>query len=282
MVNDENHDQSAPALTKLVFPSANAISKLQTLVWFAARPVMYRELLRRVVSTRVRTQRFGQDPFTESEAGLDWCRRNVVPLEQVLEGLGVPTKVDALAETRPLLWNNALRAFEACGGTMGGPAHVNLLYHLVRHKRPDRVVETGVAAGWSSLAMLLAMEDAGHGYLTSIDMPYPKRGNDSLVGCVVPSPLRLRWSLVRRPDRDALPVALRGHRVGLAHYDSDKSYEGRMFAYQQLWHALEPEGLLISDDIEGNTAFGDFARDIGVAPRVLEKSTGNFVGILVR
>ena len=88
---------------------------------------------------------------------------------------------------------------------MGGAGHVDLLYHVCLHKRPDRIVETGVAYGWSSLAILLALEENGRGALVSIDRPYPGLDNDAFVGCVVPAapPPEMEASEAARPGRAA-------------------------------------------------------------------------------
>ena len=259
-----------------------AKSKLETLAWFAARPSMYRELGRRILAVRVRTQRTLEVDRQARAEGGRWCAAEASTLQALLAELGLGPMPRPLAEEEPELWRAAQAAFEACHGSMGGPAHLELLRHLVASRRPARVIETGVAAGWSSLAVLSTMERAGVGHLTSVDMPYPKRKNEDLVGCVVPARLRHRWTLVRLPDRDALPQVLKGGPIGLAHYDSDKSEQGRTFAYEQLWGALEPGGILFSDDVEDNLAFRDFARRVGKKPWVIEKDAGNFAGLLVR
>ena len=73
---------------------------------------------------------------------------------------------------------------------MGGPGDINLLFDAVRLLNSKYVIETGVAYGWSSLAILTAMSRNGLGKLFSIDMPYPKVGNESFVGIVVPDRLK--------------------------------------------------------------------------------------------
>jgi predicted O-methyltransferase YrrM len=259
-----------------------ARSKLETVAWFVARPQLYRELGRRLVGLRIRTQRSLRTEAVERRAGMEWCVENRRPLVEILHELGVPAEVVPLAERHPEAWQRAEAEFLRCGGKMGGPAETALLHHLVLHKRPENVVETGVAAGWSSLSILTALESNGRGHLWSVDMPYPKRDAETLVGCVVPDALRERWTLFRLPDRDALPQIVRRTRVALAHYDSDKSYEGRIFGYRILFEALEPGGLLISDDIEDNLAFRDFAISVGREPWVVAKSADNFAGLLVR
>jgi hypothetical protein len=95
--------------------------------------------------------------------------------------------------------------------------------------------------------------------------------------------LRASWSLVRKSDRDAIGPALEElGGLDLAHYDSDKSYAGRSFAYPKLWAALPSGGVLMSDDVEDNMAFRDFASSVDRKPIVLEKKPGNFAGVLIK
>ena len=56
--------------------------------------------------------------------------------------------------------------------SLGGGGNFILLYFLTRKFKPKVVVETGVAAGWSSLAILRAFEKNGEGKLYSSDFPY--------------------------------------------------------------------------------------------------------------
>ena len=115
-----------------------------------------------------------------------------------------------------------------------------------------------MAFGWSSLALLLSLRNRPAARLASVDMPYPKINNDAYVGCIVPEDLRTRWTLLRYADREGLPKALQLlGALDLCHYDSDKRYRSRMWAYPLLWNALRPGGLLLSDDIGDNVAFRD-------------------------
>ena len=144
-----------------------------------------------------------------------------------------------------------------------------------------RAIETGVAYGWSSLAILDAMASNGDGRLISVDMPYPKMGNEDFVGIVVPDPLRSRWTLIRQPDRPGLEKAIDafGGRIDFCHYDSDKSWFGRAYAFPMLWEALEPGGVFISDDIQDNLFFAEFAGSKNL-PFAVTASEGKFVGLL--
>ena len=58
---------------------------------------------------------------------------------------------------------------------MGGASHIHLLYDCVRLSKAKKVVETGVAYGWSSLAILKALSLTNNGKLFSVDMPYQEK-----------------------------------------------------------------------------------------------------------
>lgn len=251
--------------------------KIQTLAWFLRRPSFWPHmvaLIARKLDGSARHEAFA----AEAES---WAAQRAVRVEDALRHVG------ALAEGQPfpegldpaLLAEGEARAAQS-GVPMGGPGDLDLLHRAIVATGAKRVLETGVAYGWSSLAALSALEKTG-GRLASVDMPYPKAGNEAFVGIAVPERLRPRWSLVRQPDRNGILRALEalGGGVDLVHYDSDKSYAGRSWAFPILWRALAPGGLLISDDIQDNFHFRDFAATLGL-PFAITESGGKFVGIV--
>lgn len=282
-MDDTTRDRPARGREGSVTRFASMKSKLDTLAWFAARPAMYREAVRRVVGGRFTTRASVAEASRQKESGRAWCESAVIDPERLCSELGLPAPIRSVREVEPR-WHEAVVRAESIPD-MGGPGHVDLLYHLCLHLPARSVVETGVAAGWSSLAILLAMDRLGSGRLVSIDMPYPKRGNEHLVGGAVPTELRARWKLVRRPDRDALePTLERLGPIDLAHYDSDKSPEGRAYAYPLLFAALRPGGILVSDDVEDNLVFRDFCASHGRRPWVFRKHEdgANYAGLVVK
>lgn len=254
---------------------------VRTFLWFLGQPPLYREMLRRLAWSAVtpRTRRSYRE--RQKLLSREWCAASVHNPDESSRELGLSGDLPSVAVLHPAAWKNAELAARTCPVRMGGPGAVDLLYHACLHLHAERVVETGVAYGWSSLAILLALEATQQGSLVSIDMPYVLRGNSRQVGCVVPDALRKRWTLVRRPDRDALPKVLQGMTpIDLAHYDSDKSERGRAFGYAMLWSALRPGGWLISDDIHDNLAFRLFSEQVSRKPVVLPGRDGSYVGIL--
>jgi methyltransferase family protein len=259
------------------------LNGVKTLLWFLKRPRLYPELARRTLRKLARDD--ASDEASRAEA-LDWYESLAVETEQALELVLGVRPVANFRERHQAELDAAEQRARACPVKMGGAGNLELLFHLCEGLAATRVIETGVAAGWSSLALLLALEPRPDARLVSVDMPYPLRDGDAFVGCVVPERLRARWSLLAWPDREGLPRALEQlPEIDLCHYDSDKSRAGRAFAYPRLWAALRPGGLFLSDDVGDDSGFRDFCRKLGRSPIVVRSAASDgakYVGILVK
>lgn len=148
--------------------------------------------------------------------------------------------------------------------SLGGGGFPALLYFLVRQRRPSRVVETGVAAGHSSRAILRALAANQHGHLWSSDLPYFTLNDaERLIGVLVESPLKSRWTLMTEGDRRCLPdIVSKAAPIDMLHYDSDKSREGRSFAWSLVAPHLSHDALVLFDDIQDNGHFRDLTRTV--------------------
>ena len=108
-----------------------------------------------------------------------------------------------------------------------------------------------------------------------------QKNNESDVGIVVPKRLRKNWVLIKKPDRPGIVNALEmcGGKIDLCHYDSDKSWWGRHYAYPILWNSLKPNGLFITDDIQDNLYFFEFVKNNSLKFAVIEFE-GKYVGLI--
>lgn len=258
--------------------------------WFVRRPRLYRELLRRAgrkLSGRSRRQADVHGSPTARREARNWCEQRALDTPSALRELTGQLPAEQFAVLFSEELQRAERAAELCPGRMGGPGNLDLIYRLAEHLNATRVIETGVAYGWSALAFLLSLQRRPGARLVSTDLPYVRRETDDCVGVVVPAPLRDQWTLLRHPDRDALPRALAiVPEIDICHYDSDKSYDGRAWAYRRLWGTLRDGGIFISDDIADNFAFRDFCDWVGREPviaRAAEQEPGvQYAGVLVK
>jgi predicted O-methyltransferase YrrM len=253
------------------------IEKLKTGLWYLRNPAFWRHGMALVVGklTNARRHALLRDQATA------WAAERAVSAEEALTRLGV---YDPATGAFPAIPDEVIREAEAnvrsARVQMGGPADLELLYAAVVLATPKAAIETGVAYGWSSAIILAAMESNGTGRLVSVDMPYAKRNNEPWVGVAVAERLRHRWRLIRKPDRGGIgeAIAASGGAIDLCHYDSDKSYPGRMYAYPRLWAALRPGGLFISDDIQDNFGFRDFCARNSIEFQVTS-SGGKYIGV---
>jgi predicted O-methyltransferase YrrM len=252
--------------------------KLSTVKWFLTHPQFLPQafhILKRRVLDRA-------DRFQEAEA-IQWCKENEQSVKAIFNKLGIEVYELDIRNKFKEYFEYADQQSEQTPVQMGGPGGLTTLFNLANHFKPLRLLETGVAYGWSSLAILLAVKDQRDASLISVDMPYVSMNNESFVGTVVRGDLKDKWTLIRKADRQGIPQALTAHSQTLdfIHYDSDKSHSGRSWAYPILWQALKSRGVFISDDIQDNTAFKEFCESIKKTP-LIHESDGKYVGILFK
>ena len=219
---------------------------------------------------------------TSTEA-TDWCKAKAISLHDALKKLLGDGNYEDISTLFPGEMKTAKATADSTPVKMGGEGATSFIYHLVKHSRAEKIIETGVAYGWSSLAILLAIKNKAAARLISNDMPYINMGNDDYVGCVVPEDLKDKWELQRLPDVNGIPLALKkfNQQIDLCHYDSVKSYIGRTWASPLLWKALTDGGYFVSDDINDNLAFSHFCKTVNREPVVI-KHLDKYVGVIVK
>jgi hypothetical protein len=133
----------------------------------------------------------------------------------------------------------------------GDPTLAEVLWHLVRHRRPRVIVETGVSRGITSRVILEALELNGDGHLWSIDLPPLEEPWRHLVGSAVPERLRHRWTYVRGTSKRRLrSVAERAGAIDLFVHDSLHTPENLRFEVTTVLPFLEPHAPIVIDDAE--------------------------------
>jgi SAM-dependent methyltransferase len=250
------------------------MKKIYIMFWFILRPKYWEHFIFKI------WQKFLKDydsPEYKAKA-LEWANLKAVTTEEALLNIGIKGKLFDLDKNIII---DAKKKASSSPIKMGGSAHLNLLYNSVRLLGAEKVLETGVAYGWSSLGILKALSENKRGNLYSVDMPYPTRNNDKYVGIVVPKNLRNFWVVIKKPDRPGIKEALKliDGKIDLCHYDSDKSWWGRAYAYSILWDALKPGGLFISDDIVDNLYFSYFVNSKSLNYAVINYK-GKFIGLI--
>ncbi len=205
----------------------------------------------------------------EAASAYRWAEKNCRPLTHFAESLE-PTLWLETERFAMDLENRHAAEFEHLRRTirLGGGADYRLLYFLTRLTRPEVVVETGVAAGWSSAAILRALQVNGSGRLWSSELVYSRPTIHAdyrpFVGMVVDEDLKDRWTLLLEGDRVNLPrIVTDCGPIDLFHFDSDKSFAGREFAFDVIRSRLAENAIVMFDDITDNLHFRRLARRPG-------------------
>jgi len=265
--------------------NSSVLRKTSTAFSYLSRPLTYPFLLRLI---KIKVLGGTTSLEKSSDKATAWCRKQAVTTAEgiyQLTGLRIEAQ-ESVRDRFESIFRSADAKVAACPQAMGGGGNLDLLFFLATHWQADYVLETGVAYGWSSLALLLALKKTPSAKLISTNLHYSEYEDDSYVGCVVPAELRERWVLLKKADKVAIPEALEMMpEVNLCHYDSDKTYAGRLWAYSLLWRSLSVGGCFISDDIGDNLAFAHFCKRVNQSPTVVKMPATEgekYIGILVK
>jgi predicted O-methyltransferase YrrM len=171
----------------------------------------------------------------------------------------------------PPLWRDVVESLRARGVKVGplsfhawndgDTGFVRAIWTLIRHLRPNIVIETGVAHGMTSRFILEALDRNAAGNLWSIDLPPVNPDTRKEVAVAVDKDsLRNRWSYVAGTSRRRLPALLSQlRRVDLFIHDSLHTARNVSFEMDLAWRYLSPGGAIVVDDIDINPAFKNFA-----------------------
>lgn len=162
-----------------------------------------------------------------------------------------------------------------------GASNIELIYEIIRDRKPKNILETGVAYGWSSYAILLAVLHNKFGKLISVDLPYPLINERKNIGILIPKKIKKNWSLILGRDTNGIKKALKkfNYKVDLFHYDSDKNYNAKLRNLLLVWQNINKNGVIICDDVNDNNAFFDFAEQTKKNFFVI-KTNNKYLGIL--
>lgn len=235
-------------------------------------PVMLGKVWRRMFDAK------GGHSRTET---LAWIESHRSSFEAYASACDAELWAEALANAR-LIEDRADEVLRNVEYELGGGGIYPLLYFIVRYMRPEVVVETGVAAGFSSYAFLLAIRHNGRGRLYSSDFPYFRLPNpERFVGIVVEDSLKRDWELYMDGDDKNLPIiAGKVERIDIFHYDSDKSYAGRQRALKIIETKLTEDGVILMDDIQDNSFFRDYIDERRPDSWRVFEFEGKYVGMI--
>ena len=165
---------------------------------------------------------------------------------------------------------------------LGGGGIYPILYFLTKLTKPKCIVETGVAAGFSSQMFLKAIAENGQGTLYSSDLVYFRlKDPQKYVGILVEDELKKNWKLFMEGDKiNITNIKKEVGSVDIFHYDSDKSYRGRVFALKQLEDLFHIGTVIIFDDIQDNSHFYDYIQEKQIKEYYIFEFENKYVGLI--
>jgi hypothetical protein len=144
----------------------------------------------------------------------------------------------------------------------GDAGLVRAIWCLVRHLKPKKVIETGVAHGVTSRFILEALVRNGSGHLWSIDLPPVESDWRMQVGIAVSGRYPDQWTYIEGSSRRRLPGLLSQlGKIDFFIHDSLHSERNVRFEMDRAWAALKPGGAIVVDDVDANWGFHSFTQN---------------------
>lgn len=233
-----------------------------------------------VMLKKVKNRFFDNKGMLSKQENLEWLMSHCSNFETLAK------------ELDPLLWDETLlmskklesrahKVLREIEYDLGAGGIYPFLYFITRYTVPDCIVETGVAAGFSSYAFLSAIKVNGKGKLYSSDFPYFRLPNpERYIGVVVEESLTDSWSLYIDGDEINIPKIFNiVTQVDIFHYDSDKSYSGRELVVTMVEKKMSDKGIILMDDIQDNSYFHDYIKNNHVPIWYVFRFQNKYVGM---
>ena len=234
--------------------------------------VMYDKVLKRLFS--------GEQTLDKKE-NLKWIKENISDLSDFGKQISQTIWSESLKESK-VIESRAYKVLDSIKYDLGGGGAYPLIYFLTRVIKPNVVLETGVAAGFSSYSILSALNRNAKGKLFSSDFPYFRiKDPEKYIGIVVDNKLKNNWELYIEGDSNNLKKILSCvDEVDLFIYDSDKSYVGKKETFSKVTPFLSDEAVILIDDIEDDSFFYDFVKENEIYNWKIFEFEGKFCGLI--
>lgn len=251
-------------------------SKLTNIIAQAVKPSRFS-----VMVNKVKKRLFDRKGQLSHAENMNWIKNECSSFEDYAATLN-KDMWESSCQTCDVLQKHAQEVLNNIEYNLGGGGCYPLLHFLTIYLAPDVIIETGVAAGFSSYAVLKAIDESGKGVLYSSDFPYFRLPDpESFIGIVIEEHLKKDWRLFIEGDEVNLPkIISEVQSVDLFHYDSDKSYSGREYAMNLLVPRMSEKGIIVMDDIQVNSFFHDYVSTSDISEWKVFEYAGKYVGLI--
>lgn len=131
------------------------VEKIKTVPWYIKRPRLYPELLRKIKKDIIPVKK--RDSANERTLAEAWCAEHAISEKEAIFRITENKTFSSIEVEYSEIFVQAKQAAQSCPVEMGSQGALDLLYRLLEYISAKKVVETGVAYGWSSLAILLSI-----------------------------------------------------------------------------------------------------------------------------
>jgi predicted O-methyltransferase YrrM len=234
-----------------------------------------------VMLKKIRERFMDEKGHHSKNENLNWIKSHSSDFKELAISLD-PALWEEADKASKILGENAEKILKNIEYNLGGGGIYPFLYFVTRYVKPDCIVETGVAVGFSSYSFLAAIKINGRGRLYSSDFPYFRLPNpEAYIGIVVEDSLKDNWVLYIDGDEANLPRILNNvKKIDIFHYDSDKSYLGRKMAMSMIESALSEAAIILMDDIQDNSFFYDYVEKKKAKSWYVFEFMGKYVGMV--
>ena len=102
-----------------------------------------------------------------------------------------------------------------------------------------------------------------------------------IVGALVDKKLRVNWSLYLKGDKENLKlIKTKINKIDLIHYDSEKRYHGREYAFNYLDKLIGTDTIIVMDDIQDNSFFYDYLKKKKIKNFKIFQYERKYVGLI--
>ncbi|WP_428024999.1 class I SAM-dependent methyltransferase [Arcobacter sp.] len=215
------------------------------------------------------------------EENLEWIKNNASNCEDLAKSLSIELWNEAILVSKEIE-EESIKKLKELNIKLGGGGIYPFLYFITRYLQPNNILETGVAAGFSSYSLLYAIDKNSKGKLYSSDFPYFRLENpEQYIGYIVPDELKSNWDLLINGDDVNIPQFLeKVSRFDLIHYDSDKTYAGKAKFMNRIINNINKNTIILIDDIQDNSFFYDYIIGNNINDWYIFEFEGKYVGMI--
>lgn len=203
--------------------------------------------------------------------------------EVFLKNIDLDLYNEAITETNKIIEKSDSITKNYQNIKFGGNYAIEIHYFLTRYYKPKTIVETGVAAGYSSYAFLDAIEKNNFGNLFSSDFPYFRLEKpEQYIGIVIPYNLKKNWRLeILGDSKNFEKFKNEFNKIDLLFYDSDKRYLSKKKFFEKIDPYLTKNSIIIVDDLHNDSFFLEYVEENKINRwYILESSKKHIVGLI--